>query len=197
MNTRDLRNMVRAVGSRMTARRRHEILWLNQTNAAYIEAAPATKVSEMGIKSPLNYTVIKRGFGESFWSAKVSWRRICMSDLCAEIAIRRQYRFGFADVSSNPRLTNAAKHCWIQNSAKWFDRNEVRSRKPRRAADIDPPIQNVPVLPGNMSCSVPLSPQVRGLAFAATKRCLQSGNHDLLGSRWFVAAGVLTAEMMI
>jgi len=50
-----------------------------------------------------------------------------------------------ADVSSNPRATNAAKHCWIQNAAKWSDRNEVRSRKPRRAADVDPPIQNVPV----------------------------------------------------
>src|ERR1700747_322387 len=45
-----------------------------------------------------------------------------------------------ADVSSNPRATNAAKHCWIQNPAKWFDRNEVRPRKPRRAADVDPPI---------------------------------------------------------
>ena len=50
-----------------------------------------------------------------------------------------------ADVSSNPRATNAAKHCWIQNAAKWFDRSKVRSRKPRRAADVDPPIQNVPV----------------------------------------------------
>ena len=35
------------------------------------------------------------------------------------------------------------------------------------------------------------------LAFAAAKRCLQSGNRDLLGSPWFVAAGVLTAEMMM
>ena len=50
---------------------------------------------------------------------------------------------------------------------------------------------------GNMSCFVPLSPQVPRLAFAAAKRCLQSGNRDLLGSPWFVAAGVLTAEMMM
>src|SRR3954453_18362373 len=50
-----------------------------------------------------------------------------------------------ADVSSNPRATDAAKHCWIQNAAKWFDRNEVPSRKPRRAADVDRPIQNVSV----------------------------------------------------
>src|SRR5437764_15170247 len=50
-----------------------------------------------------------------------------------------------AAVSSNPRAPDAAKHCWIQNAAKWFDRNEVRSRKPRRAADVDPPIQGVPV----------------------------------------------------
>jgi hypothetical protein len=50
-----------------------------------------------------------------------------------------------ADVSSNPRATNAAKHCWIQNEAKWFDRNEVQSRKPRRATDVDRPIQNVTV----------------------------------------------------
>jgi hypothetical protein len=48
---------------------------------------------------------------------------------------------------------------------------------------------------GNMSCFVPLSLQVPSLAFAATKRCLQSGNHDLLGSRCFVAAGVLTTGM--
>jgi hypothetical protein len=39
--------------------------------------------------------------------------------------------------------------------------------------------------------------QVPGLGFAATKRCPQSGNHDLLGSPWFVAAGVLTAEMVM
>jgi hypothetical protein len=50
-----------------------------------------------------------------------------------------------ADVSSNPSATNAAKHCWTQNAAKWFDRNQVRSRKPRGAEDVDPPIQNVPV----------------------------------------------------
>jgi hypothetical protein len=50
-----------------------------------------------------------------------------------------------ADVSSNPRATNAAKHCWIQKATKWFDRNEVRSRNPRHAADVHPPIQNVPV----------------------------------------------------
>src|SRR4051794_13940172 len=50
-----------------------------------------------------------------------------------------------AAVSSNPRATNAAKHCWIQNAARWFDRNEVRSRKPRRAGDVDPLIQDLPV----------------------------------------------------
>jgi len=38
--------------------------------------------------------------------------------------------------------------------------------------------------------------QVLSLASAA-KRCLQSGNHDFLGPPWFVAAGVLTAEMMM
>jgi len=38
------------------------------------------------------------------------------------------------------------------------------------------------------------SPQDLGLAFAATKRCLQSGNHNLLGSPWFVAASVLTQK---
>ena len=40
--------------------------------------------------------------------------------------------------------------------------------------------------------------RVPGLAFVATKRCLQSGKHD--PSRiavWFVAAGVLTAEMVM
>src|SRR5437868_12048047 len=50
-----------------------------------------------------------------------------------------------ADVSSNPRATNPSEHCWIQNEAKWFDRNEIRSRKPRCATDVDSPIQNVPV----------------------------------------------------
>jgi hypothetical protein len=44
---------------------------------------------------------------------------------------------------------------------------------------------------------VPLSPQVSSLTFAATKRCLQSGNHGLLGSPSFMADGVLTAEMMM
>ena len=43
-----------------------------------------------------------------------------------------------ADVSSNPRATNAAKHCWIQKATKWFDRNEVGSRNPRHAADVRP-----------------------------------------------------------
>src|SRR5438094_1952875 len=56
-----------------------------------------------------------------------------------------------ADVSSNPRATNASKHCWIQNEAKWFDGNEVRSRKPRRATDVDPPIQNVTVWAAHQS----------------------------------------------
>jgi hypothetical protein len=49
----------------------------------------------------------------------------------------------------------------------------------------------------NIESSPRTSPQVPGLAFAAIKRCLQSRNHDLLGSLWFVAAGVLTAEMMM
>ena len=48
---------------------------------------------------------------------------------------------------------------------------------------------------GNMSCFVPLFLQVPSLAFAPRKRSLQSGNHDLLGSRCFVAAGVLIAGM--
>jgi hypothetical protein len=36
-----------------------------------------------------------------------------------------------------------------------------------------------------------------GLEIAARKRCLQSGNHDLLGSSWFVATGVLCTEMVM
>ena len=43
----------------------------------------------------------------------------------------------------------------------------------------------------------PLSRQIPGLAFAATKRCLQSGTHHLLGPPWFAAAGVLTVEMVM
>jgi hypothetical protein len=54
-----------------------------------------------------------------------------------------------------------------------------------------------PRLNRNMSCFAPRSPQVPGLAFPATKRSLQSGNHDRLGSLWFVAAGVLTAGMVM
>jgi hypothetical protein len=65
----------------------------------------------------------------------------CISDRPSDGSIVSAH----ADVSSNPRATNAAKHCWIQDAAKWFDRNQVRSRKPRRGADVDPPIQNVPV----------------------------------------------------
>jgi hypothetical protein len=49
-------------------------------------------------------------------------------------------------------------------------------------------------LKGSMSCFVPFSPQVPGLAFAATKKCLQSGNHDFLGLLGPVAAGLLTEE---
>src|SRR5438046_9734618 len=49
-----------------------------------------------------------------------------------------------AGVSNKPRATNAAKHGWIQNATKWFDRHEVRSREPRHAADVDSPVQPVP-----------------------------------------------------
>jgi hypothetical protein len=50
-----------------------------------------------------------------------------------------------AGVSNKPRATNAAKHGWVQNAAKWFDRDEVRSREPRHSADVDSPVQTVPV----------------------------------------------------
>ena len=50
-----------------------------------------------------------------------------------------------AGVSNQPRATNAAKHGWIQNATKWFDRDEVRSREPRHAADVDSPVQTIPV----------------------------------------------------
>jgi hypothetical protein len=30
-------------------------------------------------------------------------------------------------------------------ATKWFDRDEVRSREPRRPADVDSPVQMVPV----------------------------------------------------
>lgn len=48
-------------------------------------------------------------------------------------------------VSNKPRATNAAKHGWIQKATKWFDRDEVRSREPRHPADVDSPVQTVPV----------------------------------------------------
>src|SRR5437016_13233329 len=50
-----------------------------------------------------------------------------------------------AGVSNKPRATNAAKHGWIQNATKWFDRHEVRSREPRHPADVDSPVQTVHV----------------------------------------------------
>jgi hypothetical protein len=50
-----------------------------------------------------------------------------------------------ASVSNKPRATNAAKHGWIQNATKWFDRHEVRSREPRHPADVDSPVQPVAV----------------------------------------------------
>ena len=84
-----------------------------------------------------------------------------------------------ADVSSNPRATNAAKHCWIQNEAKWFDRNEVRSRKPRRAGDIDPPIQNVPVWAAHQSSA---DETVDGLVAGFTKRFPRKLVQDPKGS---------------
>src|ERR1700747_128866 len=49
-----------------------------------------------------------------------------------------------AGVSNKPRATNAAKHGWIQNATKWFDRHEVRSREPRHAADVDPQYKRCP-----------------------------------------------------
>src|SRR3954452_13027406 len=72
-----------------------------------------------------------------------------------------------ADVSSNPRATNPAKHCWIQNAAKWFDRNEVRSRKPRGVADVDSPIENVPVWAAHQGGA---DETVDGLVASFTKR---------------------------
>ena len=50
-----------------------------------------------------------------------------------------------AGVSNKPRATNAAKHGWIQNATKWFDRDEVRSREPPHPADVDSTVQTVPV----------------------------------------------------
>jgi hypothetical protein len=35
-----------------------------------------------------------------------------------------------------------------------------------------------------------------GLGIRSKKGCLQSGNHDLPASPWFVACGMLTAEVM-
>ena len=84
-----------------------------------------------------------------------------------------------ADVSSNPRATNAAKHGWIQNAAKWFDRNEVRSRKPRCAEDVDPPIQNVPVWAANQGGA---DETVDGLVAGFTKRFSRKLVQDPKGS---------------
>src|ERR1700730_1553586 len=50
-----------------------------------------------------------------------------------------------AGVSNKPRATNAAKHGWLQNATKWFDRDEARSREPRHPADVASPLQTVPV----------------------------------------------------
>src|SRR5437879_3698693 len=50
-----------------------------------------------------------------------------------------------AGVSNKPRATNAAQHGWIQNATKWLDRDEVRSREPRHSAEVDYPVQTVPV----------------------------------------------------
>src|SRR5882672_8591798 len=50
-----------------------------------------------------------------------------------------------ARVRIKPCPTNAAKHGWIQNATKWFDRDEVRSREPRHAADVDSPVQTISV----------------------------------------------------
>jgi hypothetical protein len=72
-----------------------------------------------------------------------------------------------ADVGSNPCATNAAKHCWIQDAAKWFDRDQVRSRKPRRGADVDPPIQNVTICAAHQGAA---DETVDGLVAGFTKR---------------------------
>src|SRR5882724_2626791 len=69
--------------------------------------------------------------------------------LTSETACLQRIRGGIdsahTGVSNKPRATNAAKHGWIQNATKWFDRDEVRSREPRHAADVDSPVQTVPV----------------------------------------------------
>src|SRR5467141_2272795 len=48
-----------------------------------------------------------------------------------------------AGVRNKPRATNTAKHGWIQNATKWFDRDEVRSRGPRHPEDVDSTVQTV------------------------------------------------------
>ena len=89
-----------------------------------------------------------------------------------------------ADVSSNPRATDAAKHCWIQNAAKWFDRNEVRSRKHDARPDVDPPIQNVPVWATHQGGA---DETVDGLVAGFTKRFSRKLIQDPKGSIQYLA----------
>lgn len=143
------------------------------------------------------------------WSAKPVIRSDCnSSDLllpathpaptAMKYCLKRKHPSGgsivsaHAAVSSNPRATNAAKHWWIQNEAKWFDRNEVRSRKPRRAADVDSPIQNVPVWAAHEGGA---DETVDGLVAGFTKRFSRKLVQDPKGSvqstwRYFRVASV-------
>jgi hypothetical protein len=96
------------------------------------------------------------------------------------------------NVSSNPRATNAAKHCWIQDAAKWFDRNQVRSRKPRRGADVDPPIQNVPVWAAHQGgADEPMDGLVAGFTKRFSRKLVQDPKVSIQSTwRYFGVASV-------
>src|ERR1700687_4017123 len=47
-------------------------------------------------------------------------------------------------IRGEPGAANTVKHGRVQNAAEGLNRDEIRSRQPRDAADVDPPVQAIP-----------------------------------------------------
>src|SRR5580704_9301353 len=47
-------------------------------------------------------------------------------------------------IRGEPSVANTVKHGRVQNAAEGLNRDEIRSRQPRDAADVYPPVQAIP-----------------------------------------------------
>src|SRR5580704_1122238 len=97
-----------------------------------------------------------------------------------------------AGVSNKPRATNAAKHGWIQNAPKWFDRDEVRSGEPRHPPDVDSPVQTVPVRAAHQgSTDEAVDSPVAGFTKSFSRKLIQDPKVSISSTwRYFGVASV-------